>query len=83
MRVGLVNIEPNIHNTAYMQTAAWHRGKGDEVDWYAPLYSDSFAVVYCSSLFQGTDKTMVPRHAVLGCGLGLRVTGRQIMEAMR
>jgi len=36
MKVGIINIEPKIVNTAYMQIAAYYKGRGDTVEWWAP-----------------------------------------------
>ncbi len=66
MNIGLINIEPKIQNTAYMQIAYHHKQKGDSVDWYGPGFHDDFDKIYCSSLFDFTDKSSVPDNAVCG-----------------
>jgi len=75
MRVGLVNIEPKVFNTAYMQIAAYHKGRGDTVEWWLPLIHRHFDVVYCSSLFDFTDKSGIPDDVICG-GTGFDVTSR-------
>ena len=77
MRVGLVNIEPKVFNTAYMQIAAYHKGRGDTVEWWLPLIHRHFDVVYCSSLFDFTDKSGIPDDVICG-GTGFDVTSRHI-----
>jgi len=81
MKVGLIDIEHNIFNTAYMQIAAYHRGRGDTVECWTPLTDRQFDHVYCSSIFDYTDKTEVPARAICG-GTGFDVTSRlsQVIE---
>ena len=82
MNIGLVDIEPKIFNTAYMQIAAHFRSRGDSVDWWLPLTDGQFDHVFCSSLFDYTDKSEVPERAIRG-GTGFDITSRlsQAIEA--
>jgi len=75
MKVGLINIEPKIFNTAYMQISTYHKGRGDTVGWWTPLEHQRFGVVYCSSLFDFTDKSEIPDDVICG-GTGFDVTSR-------
>lgn len=75
MKVGLINIEPKVFNTAYMQIAEYHKVSGDTVEWWTPLTHRSFDAVYCSSLFTDTDKSDVPADAICG-GTGFDVHSR-------
>lgn len=75
MKVGLINIEPKIFNTAYMQIASYHRGRADIVEWWMPLMHRGFDVVYCSSIFDFTDKSGIPDDVICG-GTGFDVTSR-------
>ncbi len=85
MRIGLIDIEPKVFNTAYMQIAGYHRGRGDTVDWWnpvtEPVLGRLFDHVYCSSLFDFTDKSVVPQRVICG-GTGFDVTSRcsQVIE---
>lgn len=81
MKVGLIDIEPKVVNTAYMQIATYHKGKGDTVQWWTPLTHRQFDVVYCSSLFDYTDKSEIPGDVICG-GIGFDVTSRlsRVME---
>lgn len=72
MRVGLIDIEPKVFNTAYMQISAHHKRIGDTVEWWSPLTDSQFDKVYCSSLFDFTDKSEVPDRAICG-GTGFDV----------
>ncbi len=73
LRVGLMNLEPKIENTALMQISYWHKQQGDTVEWYSPLFS--YDRVYASSLFTFTDKSQVPKGAVTG-GTGFNICSR-------
>ncbi len=74
MRVGLIDIEPKIFNTAYMQIAYHHRQRGDTVRLLAVDRDLSqYDRLYCSSLFTYTDKSIVPDTALCG-GTGFDLT---------
>ncbi len=66
MNIGLIDIEPKIVNTALMQISQYHKQKGDTVGWWSPLTDRQFDVVYCSSLFDFTDKREIPARAITG-----------------
>jgi len=75
MKIGLIDIEPKIFNTAYMQISQYHKSRGDIVEWWSPLSDRQFDRVYCSSIFDFTDKSEVPKRAICG-GTGFDVTSR-------
>lgn len=75
MKIGLIDIEPKIFNTAYMQIAQYHKERGDTVEWWSPLTDRQFDHLYCSSLFDFTDKSEVPTRAIRG-GTGFDVISR-------
>lgn len=81
-KIGLFNIEPKIVNTAYMQISQYHKERGDEVGWWHPLTAHEFDHVYCSSMFDFTDKSEVPEYAITG-GTGFDVTSRLSQEMER
>lgn len=73
MKVGLIDIEPNIFNTALMQISHHHKLLGDTVKWAIPLEYNQFDKLYCSSLFNFTDKSQIPARAICG-GTGFDLT---------
>ena len=79
MRIGLIDIEPNIFNTAYMQIAGHYVERNDEVDWWSPLTDRQFDYVFCSSIFTFTDRSEVPARAICG-GTGYDVSSRLSIE---
>lgn len=62
-----------------MLIADYHKRKGDEVEWWSPLTDKQFARVYCSSLFDFTDKSEVPKRAICG-GTGFDISSRLSSE---
>ena len=67
MRIGLINIEPKVVNTALMQIAYYHRSKGDTVRLLAPDRDlGQYDRLYCSSLFTFTDKSGLPDNVICG-----------------
>lgn len=71
----MIDIEPKVFNTAYMQLARYHRDRGDTVEWWSPLADRRFDKVFCSSIFDFTDKSEVPKRAICG-GTGFDVSSR-------
>ena len=66
MKVGLINIEPTVYNTALMQISEAHKSWGSEVSWALPLEYDDYDLLFCSSLFTFTNKETVPSRAICG-----------------
>lgn len=42
---------PNYGNLALMKLSAWHKSKGDEVSWYAPLLWNTYDCIFSSKVF--------------------------------
>lgn len=64
--IALINLEPKIHNTALMRISQYHKQKGDYVEWLIPLFRDQYDKIYCSSLFDFTNKENIPENAICG-----------------
>lgn len=75
MKIALVNIEPRVENTAYMQISQYHKQLGDTVEWYSPLFHKEYDKIYCSSIFQFTSKKIVTADMITG-GTGFNVCSR-------
>ena len=55
MRIGLIDVDGhNFPNLPLMKLAAWHKQKGDTVEWYEPLFSGHMDKVYMSKAFSFT-----------------------------
>ncbi|MGD2093272.1 MAG: hypothetical protein PVH61_44340, partial [Candidatus Aminicenantes bacterium] len=66
MKIGLIDLESKIFNTAYMQISSFHKRRGDIIEWWSPLMHKSYDVVFCSSIFDFTDKSQIPEDAICG-----------------
>lgn len=53
MRIGLIDVDggKSFPNLALMKISAWHRQRGDLVEWYDPMFGGHFDKVYCSKIF--------------------------------
>ena len=64
MRIGLVDVDGrNFPNLALMKISAWHKGMGDTVEWYDPMFSGHFDKVYLSKVFSFTPDFDYPIDA--------------------
>ena len=53
MKIGLIDVDShNFPNLALMKISAWHKAKGDEVEWCIPLMH--YDIVYQSKVFDDT-----------------------------
>jgi radical SAM superfamily enzyme YgiQ (UPF0313 family) len=73
MKIGLLNLEPKINNVALMKISSYHKMQGDEVEMYIDFNKLLYDKIYCSSLFDFTDKSQVPENAICG-GTGFDLT---------
>lgn len=54
-RVGLIDVDGhNFPSLPLMKLSAWHKAKGDSVEWYSPLLSGMMDVVYMAKVFSFT-----------------------------
>ena len=77
MKVGLWNLEPKIENTALMQVSQYHKQRGDQVEFYSPLFG--YDKVYVFSLFSFTKKPVLKPNMVAG-GTGFNIRSRLPLE---
>lgn len=55
MRIGLIDVDGhNYPNLPLMKISAWHKAKGDQVEWYSPMFSGHMDKVYMSKVFSFT-----------------------------
>lgn len=55
MRIGLIDVDGhNYPSLPLMKLSAWHKQKGDSVEWYNPLFSGHMDIVYKSKVFSFT-----------------------------
>ena len=64
MKIGLIDVDGHhFPNLALMKLAAWHKRRGDTVEWYEPLIGGHYDKVYMSKVFTFTDDYMYPVNA--------------------
>ena len=89
MRIGLVDVDGrNFPNLALMKISAWHKGMGDTVEWYDPMFSGHFDKVYLSKVFSFTPDFDYPIDAdeVERGGSGYCITlkdGKEVFDASK
>lgn len=55
MKIGLVDVDShNFPNLPLMKISAYHKARGDSVEWYEPLFSGKMDRVYMSKIFSFT-----------------------------
>jgi hypothetical protein len=55
MHIGLIDVDGhNFPNLAMMKISAWHKQKGDAVEWYSP-FAEHYDLVYMSKVFTHTQ----------------------------
>lgn len=59
MRIGLIDVDKqslktDFPNLALMKISAWHKARGDSVEWYEPMFSGHMDKVYMSKVFSFT-----------------------------
>lgn len=64
-RIGLIDVDGGhrFPNLALMKISAWHKGIGDSVAWYEPMFSGHFDKVYMSKVFSFTPDFDYPIDA--------------------
>jgi hypothetical protein len=66
VKVGLAQVDGKWPNLALMKLSAWHKARGDQVEWFSPLFG-RYDLVYASKTFRFTpDSSYLPRDAILG-----------------
>lgn len=55
MKIGLIDVDGHsFPNLPLMKLSAWHKNRGDSVEWYEPLFSGHMDIVYVSKVFTFT-----------------------------
>lgn len=55
MKIGLIDVDGhNFPNIPLMKLSAWHKKRGDQVEWYQPMFSGHMDRVYMSKVFNFT-----------------------------
>lgn len=64
MKVALIDVDGhNFPNLPLMKLSAYHKQKGDSVEWYEPLFSQDIDICYMSKVFTFTPDYQFPINA--------------------
>ena len=86
MKIGLLDVDShNFPNLAMMKISAWHKAKGDTVEWWFPL--ECYDIVYVSKVFgdeySTMDTTIIRADKIIYGGTGFAmsvVDGKEVYE---
>lgn len=73
MKIGLIDVDGhNYPNLPLMKLSAYHKKRGDQVDWYNPLFSGHCDIVYMSKVFSFTEdyKYFIDAEKIIKGGSG-------------
>jgi len=88
-RIGLIDVDgKGFPNIPLMKLSAWHKSKGDLVEWYEPMFSGHFDRVYLSKVFSFTNDYQYPINAdvVIRGGTGYCINikdGKEIFDCCK
>ena len=86
MKIGLIDVDGHHYpNLPLMKLSAWHKQKGDSVEWYEPLISGHMDRVYLSKVFSFTPDYLYAINAdeVIRGGSGYAISlvnGKEIYD---
>lgn len=86
MRVGLIDVDGhNFPNLPLMKISAYHKAKGDTVEWYQPMFSGHMDKVYMSKVFSFTPdyEYFIDADEIERGGTGYAITlqnGREVYD---
>lgn len=64
MKIGLIDVDGhNFPNIPLMKISAYHKNKGDSVEWYEPLLGGEYDIVYMSKVFSFSKDYQYPINA--------------------
>lgn len=77
MKIGLIDVDGhNYPNLPLMKLSAYHKARGDSVEWYEPLLSGHMDRVYMSKVFSFTPdyEYFIDANEVIRGGTGYAIT---------
>ena len=86
MKIGLIDVDGhNFPNIPLMKISAWHKAKGDTVEWYEPMFSGHCDKVYMSKVFSFTPdyEYCVDADEIVRGGRGYAITvidGKEVYD---
>ena len=89
MKIGLIDVDGhNFPNIPLMKLSAYHKQRGDSVEWYQPLFSGHLDKVYMSKVFSFTPdyEYYVDADEIIKGGSGYAITltnGKEVYDKSR
>ena len=89
MKIGLIDVDGhNYPNIPLMKLSAWHKQRGDSVEWYQPMFSGHLDRVYMSKVFSFTPdyEYFVDADEIIKGGSGYcisMVNGKEIYDSKK
>lgn len=89
MKIGLIDVDGhNYPNLPLMKLSAWHKQRGDHVEWYQPMFSGHMDKVYMSKVFSFTPdyEYYIDADEVIKGGTGYAihlVDGKEVYDASK
>lgn len=66
MKIGLYDVDSTIPNLALMRLSAYHKERGDSVEWFLPnMNTSAFGKVYASTVFKDHAEDDLSDHSYL------------------
>lgn len=68
MKIGLFDIDSKYHNLALMKLSTYYKNKGHEVEFYNPLWAETYNRVFVSKIFKkkNRENMYIPINAICG-----------------
>ena len=66
MKIGLYDIDSKIPNLALMKLSTFHKQRGDQVEFYSPLFHFKYDKIYASKIFINSNNGYIRKNMVIG-----------------
>jgi len=66
MKIGIYDMDSKIPNLALMKISAYHKKKGDIVEFYSPLFHESYDKIYASKIFTFSSNGYIRKNMIIG-----------------
>jgi len=66
MKIGLYNLEPQYTNLALEKIRVYYQSHNNKVDYISRMESSQYDIVYCSSLFEWSNKKYILPNMIKG-----------------
>lgn len=89
MKIGLIDVDGyHYPNLPLMKLSAWHKAKGDSVEWYEPLFSGHMDRVYMSKVFSFTPdyEYYIDADEIIKGGTGYAISlvkGKEVYDSSK